>query len=131
MDNFINTIRKKVVDLTGIDAENDLQIEGEDFDNSDKTEWVSEFVSGGDFFQFSNYRTNASGYIVEYDFFTKSGFSISESSKKADMCAEYFAGSSFDTEHYTIHVERVKVKNTVESKCNRSSLILTLFIQKR
>jgi hypothetical protein len=131
MDDFIKVIRKKVVDLTGINAKKDLQIEGVDFDNSNKSEWVSEFITGGEFSDFTNQKISASGYIVEYMFCSKQGTGIAKILAKANLCAENFAGMTILTEHNKIDIENVKVKSSISEKFNTVSMILTLFIQTR
>ena len=131
MDDFIKVIRKKVVDLTGINAKRDLQIEGVDFDNSNKSEWVSEFVTGGDFSDFTNQKICASGYIIEYMFCSKQGTGIAKILAKANLCAAHLSCFSFVTDHNKIDIERVKVKSSISEKFSSVSVIITLFIQNR
>lgn len=62
-----NECRRRMIEASGINPENDLQVENYVFDPKRKKAWVSEFCIGGEEVQLSSSRSRISSFLVQYD----------------------------------------------------------------
>lgn len=126
-----NECRKRMIQATGINPVEDLQVENYVFDGKRKKVWVSEYCIGGEEFQLSSARSRIPSFLIQYDLHVPETVGTEQIEILTDAIAQAFdvkdpAKSIIQLDGAELLIKSVKRENKKMNGTFSKSIILTL-----
>ena len=124
-----NQIRKKIVEISGIDPATQLKLPGETFDPRNLQWWIEEFLIGGEFSVLTASRSMSKAWLIQYDFMVPAGTSVELMEEIAEKVTSAITpGDEFRSGDATAVVSSVKTSRSFGSEFSMVAVVFSLNI---
>ena len=124
-----NQIRKRIVEISGINPETQLKLPGETFDPRNLQCWIEEFLIGGEFSVMTTSRSASKAWMIQYDFMIPAGTSLEPMEEIAEKVTSAITpGDEFRSGDATAIVSSVKTSRSFGSEFSMVAVVFSLNI---